>query len=405
MKLVRILWLAIFALVVVLYVRGIPVEYAQLHRVCPQQMCDNWILSRQAIAGLPAIGLSLDGYAWCLIVLDLISAIVWLGLGALMYLRMRSDRMAIVAAFVLGLFRAGTYGGIINALGATSATWKPAVTLVEFLGQFSVIFFFLVFPDGGFVPRWTIWLLPVAAAVTAVPLLPAAPVDVNTYTQLSLVGYAALVAIQIYRYRRVSGPEERRRTRWVLFGGSIAFAGIAAMQIGVSFLPVSGQSGPLASILQDAGWYALLLTIPISIAVAISRYQLWDIDALINRTLVYGSLTLSLIGLYILAVISLQALFRTLTGQSSDLAIAISTLVVAALFNPWRRRLQTFIDRRFYRRKYDATRTLHQLQRRLRDDLELTELKQDMLTLVHETMQPVSLALWLRDDASPEGKT
>jgi len=405
MKLVRILWLAIFALVVVLYVRGIPVEYAQLHRVCPQQMCDNWILSRQAIAGLPAIGLSLDGYAWCLIVLDLISAIVWLGLGALMYLRMRSDRMAIVAAFFLVLFRAGTYGGIINALGATSATWKPAVTLVEFLGQFSVIFFFLVFPDGGFVPRWTIWLLPVAAAVTAVPLLPAAPVDVNTYTQLSLVGYAALVAIQIYRYRRVSGPEERRRTRWVLFGGSIAFAGIAAMQIGVSFLPVSGQSGPLASILQDAGWYALLLTIPISIAVAISRYQLWDIDALINRTLVYGSLTLSLIGLYILAVISLQALFRTLTGQSSDLAIAISTLVVAALFNPWRRRLQTFIDRRFYRRKYDATRTLHQLQRRLRDDLELTELKQDMLTLVHETMQPVSLALWLRDDASPEGKT
>jgi hypothetical protein len=142
--------------------------------------------------------------------------------------------------------------------------------------------------------------------------------------------------------------------------------------------------------------YGFMLLIPLSIALAILRYNLWEADVLINRALVYGSLTLSLAALYIGGVVGLQALSRAFVGQSSDLAIALATLVVAALFNPWRRRLQVFIDRRFYRHKYDASRILSNFSARLRDEVDLDHLAGDLATVVNDTVQPVSVALWLR---------
>jgi hypothetical protein len=131
------------------------------------------------------------------------------------------------------------------------------------------------------------------------------------------------------------------------------------------------------------------------------RYHLYDIDVVINRALVYGSLTISLAALYLLGVVGLQALFRTVTGQSSDLAIAIVTLAIAALFNPWRRRLQSFIDQRFYRRKYDAARILAVFNSRLRDEVDLRRLESDILTVVGETVHPDRAALWLPEESRP----
>jgi hypothetical protein len=133
------------------------------------------------------------------------------------------------------------------------------------------------------------------------------------------------------------------------------------------------------------------------------RYRLYEIDTLINRTLVYGSLTAILVAIYFGAVVLLQRLFVALTGEKSTLAVVVSTLVIAALFTPLRHRIQGFIDRRFYRRKYDARKTLDVFSAKLRDETDLDALSEDLLGVVRETMQPAHVGLWLRPDRGPKG--
>jgi len=141
-------------------------------------------------------------------------------------------------------------------------------------------------------------------------------------------------------------------------------------------------------------------SIPIATGIAILRYRLYDIDRIINRTLVYGSLTATLVTLYFGAIVVLQRVFVTLTGQQSTLAVVASTLLIAALFTPLRRRIQGFIDRRFYRRKYDARKTLEAFSARQRNETDLDSLSDDLVGVVRETMQPSHVSLWLRPDTA-----
>jgi len=146
-----------------------------------------------------------------------------------------------------------------------------------------------------------------------------------------------------------------------------------------------------------------LLGVPIFTGVAIARYRLYDIDIVINRTLVYGALTAALVAVYFGGVATLEALLRTLTGQEQQpqLAIVVSTLAIAALFNPFRRRIQSFIDRRFYRSKYDARKTLEAFSAKLRDETDLDTLRDDLVGVVRGTMQPAHVSLWLRSEPPP----
>jgi hypothetical protein len=149
---------------------------------------------------------------------------------------------------------------------------------------------------------------------------------------------------------------------------------------------------------------AFIPAVPISIGIAILRYRLYEIDLIINRTLVYGSLTATLVALYFVGIVVLQRVFVALTGQQSTLAVVASTLLIAALFNTLRHRIQSFIDRRFYRRKYDATKTIETFSAQLRNETDLDALSDDLVVVVAETMQPAHVSLWLRPETALKGE-
>jgi uncharacterized membrane protein YhdT len=212
----------------------------------------------------------------------------------------------------------------------------------------------------------------------------------------------------VLRYRRSEG-EVRQQIKWIAFVAS--FAGLVYLIAMVSQLFLAplmvGKGGgqpPLPL------WFELLTSVavlgfagvPVAIGFAVLKYRLYDIDLLINRTLVYGSLTVSVAVVYFGGVTVTQAIFRTLTGQEEQpqLAVVVSTLVIAALFNPLRRRIQAFIDRRFYRRKYDAAKTLEAFSAKLRDETDLDTLSGDLVGVVRETMQPAHVSLWLRPEVA-----
>jgi hypothetical protein len=211
----------------------------------------------------------------------------------------------------------------------------------------------------------------------------------------------------VLRYRR-SGSEQREQIKWIAFAGS--FVGLMSLITVVSALifapefPDSTGTQPLwLGVLQDVELLSFA-GIPVAVGIAVLRYHLYNIDVIINRTLVYGSLTATLIALYFGGIVVLQRFFVLLTGQQSTLAVVASTLLIAALFSPLRRRIQAFIDRRFYRKKYDARKTLEAFSTKLRDGTDLDALSNDLVGVVREAMQPAHVSLWLRPDSTSEGE-
>jgi hypothetical protein len=349
---------------------------------------------------LHQLGLSLDFYAGGVVALELAFITVYSSIAGLIFLRRSHERMALLSAYFLLLFSL-TFPGIPNILAISYPVLRIPAGLVTVLGGALLVLFFLLFPSGRFVPRWSPWLVPVLPALQA----PAAffPNSEWTLDRLPVLAgvvpfYGVLVFIlgsQVYRFRRVSTVVERQQTKWVVLGVGVGLGGFLALVLLGALLPSAFTHGFLAAVIPDVAMYLLMMLIPLSIALAVLRYNLWETDLLINRTLVYGSLTLTLAGFYILGVIAVQALFRAVSGQSSDLAIAAVTLMVAALFNPWRHRLQAFIDRRFYRHKYDAARMLTSFTTRLRDDVDLDSVTDEMVTVIAQTIQPASVSVWL----------
>jgi hypothetical protein len=203
-----------------------------------------------------------------------------------------------------------------------------------------------------------------------------------------VLGGGAIVA-QVYRYRRISGPVERQQAKFVMLAGMI----VVGWQLSSSIL--EPLLLPRYTLVVDAVNYLSLLLVPVSIALAVLRYRLWDIDFLINRALLYSTLTLVLGVVYFGGVTLLQGVFRVLIGEESQLAIVASTLGIASLFEPLRRRVHAFIDRRFYRRNYDARKTLEAFSAQLRNETDLNALSDDLVGVVSETMQPAHVSLWL----------
>jgi hypothetical protein len=314
--------------------------------------------------------------------------------------------------------------GLVTAPGSLPgtvyvATLQPLVPLNFAL--FGLLF--LLFPDGRLPgrkwrPVWWLWGAGVVLVALGLLLRPGrlgttyggdlvnplgveflrAPAAIAVRVGVVSAFLAAFVSVAslIVRFRRARG-EERQQIKWVAYVGTAA----AALLIGTF-----ASSSAVSDAFFIAFFFTLTLGIPAALTVAILRYRLYDIDRIINRTLVYAVLTALLVGIYVGAAVGLGALVRSVTGQENNsVVIAASTLAVAAVFGPARRRIQSFIDRRFYRRKYDATRTLETFSARLREQVDLDSLSGELVGVVHDTMQPAHVSLWLRPAADVSRRT
>jgi hypothetical protein len=411
--LARTAWIAVAVLALGLFAAGIPAEFTLLHIPCPTVTCPTGQLPPAGLHALQDLGLSLDSFAAYSVAMDVVFAAVCGAVAALVFWRKSDDRMALFVSLALLTFGTSTFTFTMAALAVRHPAWETPVAFLHFLGAASFGLFVYLFPDGRFVPRWTRWVALVWIA-SQLPryFFPDWYADPNTwYDWISgpvwLVALSIAIYGQVHRYRHTSSSVQRQQIKWVVFGISAALAGFLGIEL------VLGEGGtvprsPGALVAYLVGYtfigYLAVLLIPASIGIAVLRHHLFDVDLVINRTLVYGSLTAMLALVYLGGVVSLQYAFRTLTGQGSQIAIVASTLAIAALFNPLRRRIQGFIDRSFYRRKYDARKTLEAFSAKLREEPDLDALNDELLTVVRQTMQPAHVSLWLHPDPALKDK-
>lgn len=220
-----------------------------------------------------------------------------------------------------------------------------------------------------------------------------------------LLVLGSTAGVQVYRYLRIYNPVQRQQTKWLVYAFSVlVVVEVLNLVIG-GLVPAFNQPDSPYHLDRATMTMLFFILIPLSIGIAILRYRLWDIDVLINRTLVYGTLTVILTVVYVGLVIGLQALLRGIISQDNSVAIVISTLAIAALFQPLRHRLQKMIDRRFYRSKYDAAKIIEAFSATLRNELDLNQLSEQLVAVVQETMQPAHVSLWLRKPQQSEKRT
>ena len=289
--------------------------------------------------------------------------------------------------------------------GGRAMLWLQGWFWMLFIGL--IVFLLLFFPTGRLPSsRWRpfAWVS-VALISGAVIWSSAISPDVGfnappSPVQLSVLLLGGVAAASMIVGRRNARGVERQQIKWLLYVGPIFFVA-SGLHIGFYYFWLTERSWGL--------WASYLLVVvgglsgPFAIGIAILRYRLYEIDILINRTLVYGSLTVTLVALYFGGIVVLQRVFVALTGQQSTLAVVASTLLIAALFTPLRRRIQSFIDLRFYRSKYDARKTLEAFSTHLRNETDLEALSGDLVGVVRETMQPAHVSLWLRPDTLQKG--
>jgi len=346
---------------------------------------------------------------WLEIGLSLIAVLVSLALACLLFWKKANNAMALFLSFFLLLY-ASILSGPIEYFAPYWFPQSPYLgsQLISLLLPVPGLLLFLIFPNGRFAPRWTICLPPLALVLTLIGLTfnPEEWAKLNTLRAqiasgaVSLLCLSALV-IQVYRYRTLYTGVERQQTKWVVYCAGLWVVLFVPNSIPYSYLvnqPAGAPASWLAP-LNSAAWWLTIITLPIAFTLAIMRSRLYDIDVIIRRTLVYSLLTLTLGLLYIGCILISRALIAPYLG-GSELAIVVSTLLIAALFLPLRRRIQNIIDKRFYRRKYDAAKVLAAFGVTARDETDLERLTAAMLQVVDETMQPEFVGLWLREPAS-----
>lgn len=384
-------WPVVAAVALALSILAIPAAHAQLRVPCGA-VCTNSRATPQIAAAIADAGYSMDTYAVYINALCLLVLATCLVVGGMLYrVRVRSPLTA-TAAYGLALF---PFASTPLTAFLREGPLGPLVAALEVAGLTASMWFFLTFPDGRFVPSWTRWVLLIYLA-SSIPRR----LGLVSWTEgpAFALTYVVLIGSWVYRYRSSVAPRDRRQMRWAIFGFIAAFTGFL-LALAFGGLAVSGtlsvEVAPLALLAAFGVIFLSLASIPVWLAVAILRHRLYDIDLLIKRTVVYGATSAAIATTFFLGIVALQAALRLFTS-GSELAIAASTLVSFALFQPIRRRIQNAVDRRFDRSRYDAARTVDGFAERLRDEVDLDELRADLLGAVQLTMAPAHASLWLR---------
>ena len=326
-------------------------------------------------------------------VLTFAVAILYWVIALLIFWRKSGEWMGLLASFLLVIV--GSFG--LVGTNVTEQTPQLLQLLYNFSGNFvlgpAVVLFLFTFPTGRFTPRWSLVAFVLGCGAFVLSSLPVTSSLIPSGLVIALMLPLAFI-VQVYRYARVYDSVQRQQTKWFVFGTSI----VVSLFLIYGLLGTVAPTSPWNQLFTGPFWLLVWAILLLCVAIPILRYRLWDIDVIINRTLVYGSLTILLVGLYVGLILALQALVGAVTGNLSQqpLVIVASTLVIAALFQPLRRRLQNIIDRRFYRLKYDAAKVMAAFSATLRNEVDLDQLRTHLLEVVQETMQPTQASLWLR---------
>jgi hypothetical protein len=382
LALLRLVWIILSLLALLLFFVSLPVFFASLQK--------SYTL----------------GYAMFLLALGIFVALVWFIVALLIFWRKSDDWLALLVSLMLVLQGTVT---TIYPLDEIPSVWLLPAVILDMLAFFLLFLVFCLFPTGRFVPRWIVWLAVMFEVVWLGALIVGffnlLPKFFNPLFSLALYCFlGGFVIAQLYRYHAVSSRTERQQSKWIVFGVTATYLLEFAYNLGSELFPSFFSTGSLANEILLPISNAVPILIPLSFGFAILRSRLWEIDVIINRTLVYGTLTTLLVLVYFAGVIGLQFLLHGFT-ESNQLAIVGSTVLIYALFQPLRQLIQRNIDRRFYRRKYNAARTLEAFSADLRDEVDLNTLKERLVAVVEETMQPAHISLWLRNPEASMGQT
>jgi hypothetical protein len=396
----RVGWVLVNGLILVLFILAVPSDYAQQYQSA----------STEFSPALAQLGLGPVFLASYRTAMNLLLAVMFLATSIFIFWRKSDDWMVMLVSLTCSAFAVLFLPTLVRLMDAHPIYTLPVAFARAFgLGSSLIVFYFL-FPDGRLVPGWLKFFLVIWLGMVLMWFaFPDAPFNlVYLYTWYNNLGpsfvvysfwFGSGVIAQIYRYFRVSNALQRQQTKWVVFGTTGAFVGFFLYYLlPVLFRSVYQPGVPrlLHIIIGVPVFHLLVLLVPITIAFAILRFRLWEIDILINRSLVYVVLSGLLGALYFGIVALLQMFFQSFTGdRQSEVVLVSSTLVIASLFSPLRQRVQHVIDRRFYRRKYDAARALEAFSATVRNEVDLNRMRDSLIGVIKETIQPTAITVWL----------
>ncbi len=383
---------------------NLPNFYLRLASLQPNKGLPGWTQAELQSAAQIA-GFSPQFLAALLFGASLTCLLCFWGIAGVLFWRKGNSWIGLLSIIMLTGTGAGFSFFIIDS--SILPAWLQGFYLFTVLLVWPTFFLLLyLFPDGRFVPSWTRYLAPLPYTVFLSSLWFGDNQSPGWLLGLLGLYLSGGLASQVYRYSRASNPEQRQQTKWVLFAVSLFVVNLIIGQLAPVLFPALKTNLRVHfyfDVFYNYFLGALLSAlIPISIGLSILRYRLWDVDIIIRRTLTYSLLTAILALFYFGSVVLLQSLFALAGGQHSPAIIVISTLIIAALFNPLRNRLQLALDKRFYRSKYDAEQALASFAVAVRDKVDLQSMSQALLTTVEETVQPVQVSLWIGKNAEPE---
>jgi len=404
LRVAKVVWVILALVYFGLFIAAFPVGYTANLVICEGDECLASSVTIEEVAALEDLGISHEFYAGFFTAAELLF-LTWAAVGVIIFLRRSDEWIGLLVSMALIALGINGLSDNVNLLTKATPEFATLYNTLSAVGASLVILLVFLFPDGRFVPRWTRYIaIPLVALALADPLLAFvlpplenAPGTLAVIAAL-LAGIALGAIAQIQRYRNHSNLEQRQQSKWVIFGFLalllVAFTWIISVEL---YPPSPGPGRLYFNLLAFPLLLLLLLVLPITMALSVLRYRLFDIDIVIKRTAVYGALTIAILVIYFATVVVLQNVFRSLTGQGEQLAIVASTLLIAALFNPLRGRIQTTVNRRFFRGDYDAAQALNNFAESVQDEVDLERMQDALLSTVEETMQPHTVSLWLKE--------